>query len=103
MCSVGDRFGAEEVVVHSCRRMVLHHGHVLVRRGVKNHLGLEASEMVKRLFGIDHIMQQSLVVQMRESPGNLAIDLKQGAFGPIDEDQAARSVLRDNSSKFAAN
>jgi hypothetical protein len=87
---VGDRLGAEEVVGHRVRGVVLHQRHVLVRRRVEDGVGPEARQQASGLLGVDHVVEEGLALDVREAGAELAVDLEQRVLGSLHEEDLRR-------------
>lgn len=102
MGGVCDGFGAEEIVGDGCCGVVLHHWDMFVGSGVKDELGSEFLQELTGGIGINHVMEEGLSGKVGVEPGDLAIDLEQGVFGSIHEQELTWLIAGDDTSQFAA-
>ena len=90
---VGDRAGSEKIVSHRLVGMLLHHWHMLVGRGVEDHL---RTVRLKQLLGagrVGHVVQQGQPTQVGDV-GQLPVDFKEAVFGTVHQQQGRGPVGR---------
>ena len=100
---VGERPGAERVVANGLDRVRLHHGDVLVGRGVEDDTRSVGLEHLTHLGGVLDIGDNREAEQKTAFPRKLAVDLEQRRLGVVDENELERAEPGELAAKLRAN
>lgn len=102
-CQLGESGGAEGVIFDRFDRLTFHHGHVLVRCGVEEHLRGEAGEDVAHARFVADIGHLGCDTAAITGVAQLLLDLEEKEFGLFDQDEAPGIVGHDLSAELASN
>ncbi len=99
---VGDDARAEHVVAHRLERVRLDQRHVLVRRGVEDDRGAVALEDLTHPVAIADVGEYGHARGELALVDELALDVEEGAFALVDEDDPLRVGARDLAAELGA-
>ena len=94
------QMGAQSVIGKGLRRLLLHHGHMLVGRGVEDDGRLEALEDSLDPLRVGDVGDEGGDVRTQPEIDQFLFDLKQQKFAPLDQQQLARGITGDLPAEF---
>ena len=103
MGQVGDGPRAQDVVLDGFARIRLHHGHMLVGSGVKQHRGGEIGQDLVHADLIADVGHAGDHLDFRIIPDQFAMDEKQAVFGLLHQNQGGRGKTAHLPAQLRAN